>query len=62
MPRFERVVAPVLHRLPDLKEGEELHIGFDGVEPPELPEKERRAFIDAYLKGELPTGGDEARQ
>ncbi len=58
VPRFERVVAPVLHRLPDLKEGEELHIGYDGVEPPELPVEERRAFIDAYLKGELPTGNE----
>ena len=58
MPRFERVVAPVLHRHLDLKDGEELHIGFDDVKPPELPEEERRAFIDAYLKGELPTGDE----
>jgi hypothetical protein len=39
VPRFERVVAPVLHRHPDLKEGEELRIGFNSVKPPELPEE-----------------------
>ena len=45
VPRYEKDIAAVLTFLPELKEGEELYMCFDGDELREVSVEERRVIL-----------------